>query len=431
MRQPVAALAVALVASSSIVTAHPAAAAPSAPATSQVSVSAPAAGPEAKTKNFRSIPIVAHRGDSRLAPEETMVAYRQAISAGADVLEGDVQLTKDGRMVLVHDDTLARTTNVAQVFPDRANSYVGDFTLAELMSLDAGSWFSPKFAGEKIATVDELLALVNPKKTALTLELKAPQRSPGVATKLAEALKAKGLDDDSTTNRGAYKIMVHSRDRAALEEFASVLPDVPLVFLTGGPMLDDATLAELSTWTVGVFSDPRRTSATDVARAHKVGLQVWADPVDTPEHMRMALNQGYDWLVTNLPELATRVRAGSKNLFPDNNGVVVDNVFPNPSGDDVQPETGEYVALRNTTSTPVDVSNHYLRENGGRLLRIGAGFVIPPGSLLRVYVGPGTNRADAYYNGYTSGFLNNTVGDTITYFNTDDEVLHSWGYIIP
>lgn len=104
--------------------------------------------------------------------------------------------------------------------------------------------------------------------------------------------------------------MVHSRDRAALHEFASVLPDVPLVFLTGGPMLDDATLAELSTWTMGVFADPRRTSAADVERAHDAGLQVYADPVDSPEQMEMTLNQGYDWLVTNLPATAANVRHG-------------------------------------------------------------------------------------------------------------------------
>lgn len=88
---------------------------------------------------------------------------------------------------------------------------------------------------------------------------KAPQNSPGVATRLAEKLRTHGLTDDSTTKTGTHKIMVHSRDRAALHEFASVLPDVPLVFLTGGPMLDDATLAEVSTWTMGVFADPTST----------------------------------------------------------------------------------------------------------------------------------------------------------------------------
>lgn len=409
----VASLALAVVAAPSLITSPPPA------------VAAPSSAAVDKT------PIVAHRGDSRLAPEETMAAYRQAVAANADVLEGDVQLTSDGEMVLVHDDTLARTTNVEEMFPDRTPWNVPAFSLEEIRSLDAGSWFRQDFVGEQIITVGELLEETDTHKTGLTLELKTPQNSPGVATRLAEELRAHSLTDDSTTNSGAYRIMVHSRDRAALDEFASVLPDVPLVFLTGGPMLDDATLAELSTWTMGVFADPRRTGAGDVERAHSAGLQVYADPVDSPEQMEMALNQGYDWLVTNLPAVAANVRHGHKDAFPATNGVEVDNIIPNPEGDDVQAETGEYVTLRNTTAEPVDVSGHYLRENGGRLLHIGEGYIIQPGSLLKVYVGPGTNRDDAYYNGNTTGFLNNTVGDMITYFSADHEILDSWGNIIP
>lgn len=385
--------------------------------------------PDRKAKT----PVVAHRGDSRLAPEETLVAYRQAVQAGADVLEGDVQLTRDGEMVLLHDDDLTRTSNVQEVFPDRESYAIGEFTLAEVKSLDAGSWFHEDFAGEEIPTVEELLQATNIQKTGLTLELKSPQNSPGVATQLATLLDEYGLDDDSKVrgSGGDYRIMVHSRDQDALREFSTVLPEVPLVYLTGGEMLEDTELAELSTWTLGVFANPKVTTAADIERAHAAGLEVYCDPMDDPDHMEMALNQGYDHLITNLPELAHRVVKGKKTLFPDNEGVVVDNVIPNPTGDDVQPETGEFVALRNTTDEPIDVSGHYFRENGGRYLGIGEGYTIQPGSLLRVYVGPGTNTEDAYYNGNTSGFLNNGGGDVLTYFGDDHEVLDSWGYIVP
>jgi glycerophosphoryl diester phosphodiesterase len=77
-----------------------------------------------------------------------------------------------------------------------------------------------------------------------------------------------------------------------------------------------------------------------------------------------------------------------------NSGVVIDHVFPNPCGDDIQPETGEHVTFHNITDETINVSNHYLREQGGYLLRIGDGFEIEPGSLLRVYAGPGTTVLD-------------------------------------
>lgn len=377
-------------------------------------------------------PVIAHRGDSRLAPEETLAAYEQAMDAGADVLEGDVQLTRDGQMVLLHDDDLTRTTNVTEVFPDRESYAIGEFTLEEVRSLDAGSWFHEDFAGERIPTVEELIEATDTRRVGLTLELKSPQDSPGVATRLAHLLQEHGLTDGSQTRGGGtHRIMVHSRDQDALREFKAILPEVPLVYLTGGQMLGDAELAELSTWTMGVFANPKVTTAADVDRAHAAGLEVYSDPMDAPDHQEMALHQGYDHLITNLPELATRVVDGRRILFPDQEGVVVDNVIPNPEGDDVQPESGEYVALRNTTDEAVDVSGHYFRENGGRIIRIGEGYSIQPGSLLRVYVGPGTDTSDAYYNGFTSGFLNNSGGDVLTYFNEDHEVLDSWGYIIP
>ncbi|MFJ6609015.1 glycerophosphodiester phosphodiesterase family protein [Streptomyces sp. NPDC091289] len=376
------------------------------------------------------VPVVAHRGAPRNAPEETLASYREALAQGADVLEGDVQLTSDGRMVLVHDDTLARTTDVAEVFPDRADAKVGAFTLAEIKRLDAGTWHREGFAGERVPTVEELLKL-NRGRAAVTLELKSPVNSPGVATELAKLLDRYGLDDAGRTRFGAWKIMVHSRDKDALHAFGSVLPDVPLVHLTGGAMLGDAELKDLSTWTVGVFADPRLTTASDVKRAHDAGLVVYSDPVDSPEQIDMALDQGYDYLVTNLTGTATRVRDG-KNPEPRAAGVVVDHVIENPSGDDVQAETGEHITLRNTTGRPIDVGGHYLRDGAGNVrVFIGDGYVIQPGSLLKVYIGKGTNSPTAYYNGYTTGILNNTAGDTIQYYNERHQIEDVYSYIAP
>ena len=128
--------------------------------------------------------LVAHRGASAHAPEHTLEAYRLAIEQGADFVEQDLAVTRDGVLVCIHDLTLDRTTNVEDVFPTRFSGSragttparrwpVGDFTLAELKQLDAGSWFAPKFAGARIPTFQEAIDLIKG-RAGLYPELKDP-----------------------------------------------------------------------------------------------------------------------------------------------------------------------------------------------------------------------------------------------------------------
>src|SRR5215813_7039131 len=123
--------------------------------------------------------LIAHRGASAYAPEHTIEAYRLAIEQGADFVEQDLQITKDGVLVCLHDLTLERTTNVKDVFPDRFRAdvsedqppgsqpakhwYVSDFRLSEIKQLDAGSWFNPKFKGSRVLTFQETIDLVRGK----------------------------------------------------------------------------------------------------------------------------------------------------------------------------------------------------------------------------------------------------------------------------
>src|ERR1700743_2846227 len=101
--------------------------------------------------------LIAPRGAAADAPGHTLAAYELALKHGADYVEPDLQMTKDGVLVCLHDTTLERTTNVAKIFPERAFEVggkktwpVADFTLAEIQKLDAGSWKDPKFAGAKV-----------------------------------------------------------------------------------------------------------------------------------------------------------------------------------------------------------------------------------------------------------------------------------------
>ena len=125
--------------------------------------------------------LIAHRGASAYAPEHTLESYRLALQQGADYVEQDLQITKDGVLVCLHDLTLERTTNVEEVFPDRfklengaKHWYVSDFTLTEIKRLDAGAWFDAKFAGAKVPTWQEAIDLVRG-KAGLYPETKGPE----------------------------------------------------------------------------------------------------------------------------------------------------------------------------------------------------------------------------------------------------------------
>lgn len=125
--------------------------------------------------------VIAHRGASFDAPESTAAAYKLARDLGADYLELDLQRSKDGVLFVLHDDSLLRTTDVATRFPERKDSPANAFTMAELKTLDAGSWFNaaypdrarPAFAGLKILTLDEVINIAEGN----------PARSPGCTSK--------------------------------------------------------------------------------------------------------------------------------------------------------------------------------------------------------------------------------------------------------
>ena len=138
--------------------------------------------------------VIAHRGASYLAPEETRPAYLLARELGADYLEFDIQRTKDGVLIALHDDDLSRTTNVAEVFPGREKDTIDTFTFAELQQLDAGSWFNRQdsdrardsFRGLRILRLEDLIdiAETGSQRPGLYIETKAALRFPGIEQQL-------------------------------------------------------------------------------------------------------------------------------------------------------------------------------------------------------------------------------------------------------
>src|SRR5277367_2784856 len=115
-------------------------------------------------RKAKTVLVIAHRGASGHAPENTLAAFKRAIALGATFIETDLQLSRDTRFVAIHDDTVNRTTN--------GHGKVHDLTLAELRRLDAGSWFGSEFTGERVPTLEEILEFAKKHDVVFYLELK-------------------------------------------------------------------------------------------------------------------------------------------------------------------------------------------------------------------------------------------------------------------
>jgi glycerophosphoryl diester phosphodiesterase len=275
--------------------------------------------------------LIAHRGASAYAPEHSAEAYKLAIAQGADYVEQDLAVTKDGVLVSIHDLTLERTTDVEQVFPDRSVEdtsgptpvrrwYVNDFTLAEIKRLDAGSYFGAKFAGSRILTFQEAIDLVRG-KAGLYPELKDPEfyRKRGVdPVKLfAAVVKKNRLEADPKT-----PLVLQSFDDATLKAAAVALPKVPRVFLVGAP---DAAridapekLAAVAAWATGIGPNKAILEKTpDVvgwAHAAKLTVTPWTFRASQPgkyasvrdEMAYFLFTLGVDEVFTDNPDMFPR-----------------------------------------------------------------------------------------------------------------------------
>jgi glycerophosphoryl diester phosphodiesterase len=257
--------------------------------------------PPARPTTTRPLTI-AHRGASASAPENTLAAVRRAVVDGADLVEVDVQRTRDGALVLVHDVTLERTTDVAHVLPGRAPWRVGDLTLAELRRLDAGSWKGRAFAGEPVPTLDELIDLLAVTGTGLQLELKLPGLHPGIVEELAAALACRWDYVGPTAAEG--RLAVQSFAFAAMKELKTRLPDMPVGLLGRPPR---AHLPALATWADQV--NPRHVTADPayVRAVHEAGMRCMVWTVDRSYAVRRAVRNGVDGVITNRPGIAAGI----------------------------------------------------------------------------------------------------------------------------
>jgi glycerophosphoryl diester phosphodiesterase len=240
--------------------------------------------------------IIAHRGYSAIAPENTVPAFAAAAQAHADLVEFDVQRTSDHHLIVVHDHTFARTTNIASVFPSRVHDPVGSFTLAQVRQLDAGSWKGAQYVGTRVPTLNEVLATIRPTSTNLLLELKNPALYPGYEHQVAAALAAYGFIRSG-------RVYVHSFDRAALQSFHGDAPTVPLGLLTRKPLRPEGVDSWINT------VEPTAAAVTDPAidQVNAARLQVFAWPANqaqgTSVQIERMVKDGVTGIITNDPRL--------------------------------------------------------------------------------------------------------------------------------
>lgn len=241
------------------------------------------------TGEIRKVDNVAHRGASGYAPENTIAAFDKAVEMKADYIEIDVQRSKDGELVLIHDTTVDRTTD--------GTGKVGDLTFDELRNLDAGSWKGEQFTGEKIPTFDEILDRYHG-KIGILIELKAPELYPGIEESVAKALKAKNLDKPSNE-----KIIIQSFNFESVKKMNDLLPKVPMGVLTSSithttPM----ALQEFSTY--ADYFNPSYTIVSKelVNEVHDLGMKISSWTVRSQETADFLLEMGVDAIITDYPD---------------------------------------------------------------------------------------------------------------------------------
>ncbi len=251
--------------------------------------------------------VIAHRGASAYGPENTLAAYKQAILMKADYVELDLQMTRDGQLIAMHDETLERTTNAKELFPNRAPWQVKDFTLQEIRRLDAGSWFNSaypdqansEYNNQHVPTLGEAIDLIKQQgngKTGIYIETKAPGLYPGMEEKIINALREMNVLSQE-------KLFIESFSEGSLRKLKYLAPDVKLIQLYKGSMLAGKNLSQefkrVSAYASGVGPSKELVGRRLIKAAHQNYLLVHPWTVNSEDDMVFLLALGVDGQFTN------------------------------------------------------------------------------------------------------------------------------------
>ncbi|GAA0322455.1 glycerophosphodiester phosphodiesterase [Bacillus carboniphilus] len=240
--------------------------------------------------------IYAHRGSKGTHPENTLIAFEHAIHLGVDGIELDVHLSKDGHLIVIHDETVDRTTN--------GTGYIRDLTLTEIKRLDAGSWFSTEYEGEQVPTLSEVLELMKNTTLYLNIEIKAdiiPYEN--IEEKILQAIRDSDFDEK--------RIIISSFNHYSVAKFKKLAPNIETAILFMEILLDPWEYAK----TVGATSLHVYEPVAFTETAHealKNNFPVRTFTVNNKNHMRALMEQNISAIMTDYPKEALTIRSELK-----------------------------------------------------------------------------------------------------------------------
>ncbi|MCD4832111.1 MAG: hypothetical protein K8R02_09980 [Anaerohalosphaeraceae bacterium] len=242
---------------------------------------------DANCERLNKAVVVAHRGYSAIAPENTIAAF-DACYGYADMVEFDVHSSLDSVLVVMHDETVDRTTN--------GTGLVSSFTLTELKALDAGSWFSSEFAGEQIPTLQESIEAILPAMTPCI------ERKAGTAQQYIDLLETMGVIDD---------VVIISFSESFLNDVLAINTDVKLGLLRNAAVDDptlDSMIVRLKTNGIDILDwKHSNLDANDIKKIKSVGLEVYVWTVNDANTMEDLIDVGVEGITTDQPEIARTV----------------------------------------------------------------------------------------------------------------------------
>ncbi|MBI5037096.1 MAG: glycerophosphodiester phosphodiesterase [Candidatus Kerfeldbacteria bacterium] len=222
--------------------------------------------------------IIGHRGAAGTHPENTLSSFAAAITSGVPMVECDVHVCKSNQLVVIHDDSVDRTTN--------GTGPIANLTLSALQQLDAGN-------GERIPTLDELLQLIN-HRCSINIELKGVNTALPVAQKITQYIQTHGWSLD--------QFLVSSFDHPQLRAIKKILPDVNIGVLFSNELPVEPTTYARSMRAYSINPDKKSVTEELVSTAHQAGLKVFTYTVNEPTDYDRVTGCRVDGIFTDFPE---------------------------------------------------------------------------------------------------------------------------------
>ena len=253
---------------------------------------------------------IGHRGASGYAPEHTIPAYDLALKMGADFIEQDLQLTRDGVLVVLHDATLDRTARpTAESAPGDCTGLVREKTLAQIKTCDVGSWFNeaypqyaqPEYVGLRIPTLEEVFQEYR-KSTNYYIETKSPESAPGMEEELLRLMNEYGLTKPAADK---WQVLIQSFSPASLQKIHALDPSLPLIQLFSSSETSATIQAKLdatASYAVGIGPSKSDVDRPLVEAAHARCLDVHPYTVNETAEMEKLISTGVDGMFTNFPD---------------------------------------------------------------------------------------------------------------------------------